>query len=110
VLEADGHAPLPHNLTPHSLRRPYIRLRLAVGDDIAVIARDAGHTDPRVTLAIYTSVVDDDPVQASASGPSCRAANGHKCAQRRISMPPRNRITAGCAAKSPHQQGFPEWA
>jgi integrase len=44
-LEAAGLAPTPEGLTPHSLRHTYISLRVAIGDDPATIAQDAGHAD-----------------------------------------------------------------
>ena len=54
ALEAQGLAPLPERLTLHSLRHTYISLRIALGDDIAAIAEDAGHADVGVTFRIYT--------------------------------------------------------
>ena len=56
-LEADGFAPLPERLSPHSLRHTYISLRVALGDDPATIAQDAGHADTAVTPRIYTHVM-----------------------------------------------------
>ncbi len=57
TLIADGAAPLPVNLTQHSLRHTYISLRVALGDDLAAISRDAGHADINVTFRIYTHVM-----------------------------------------------------
>jgi integrase len=56
-LEGLGFAPLPERLTQHSLRHTYISLRVALGDDPATIARDAGHADMGVTFRIYTHVM-----------------------------------------------------
>jgi len=50
-------APITEGLTPHSLRHTYISLRVALGDDPAVISQDAGHADMAVTLRIYTHVM-----------------------------------------------------
>ena len=59
-LEAAGLAPTPEGLTPHSLRHTYISLRVAIGDDPATIAQDAGHADMGVTFRIYTHVMRYD--------------------------------------------------
>jgi integrase len=47
----------PDRLTPHSLRRTFISLVLAAGDDPAHVMRQVGHTDPKVTLGIYARVM-----------------------------------------------------
>ena len=56
-LLAGELAPLPERLTQHSLRHTYISLRVALGDDLAAISRDAGHADINVTFRIYTHVM-----------------------------------------------------
>jgi len=56
-LEEGGLAPITEGLTPHSLRHTYISLRVALGDDPAVISQDAGHADMAVTFRIYTHVM-----------------------------------------------------
>jgi integrase len=56
LLQADL-APLPERLTQHSLRHTHISLRVALGDDPATIAHDAGHADMSVTFRIYTHVM-----------------------------------------------------
>src|SRR3954468_17700089 len=53
--------PIPERLTMHSLRHTYISLRVALGDDAAVIAQDAGHADMSVTFRIYTHVMRLQP-------------------------------------------------
>src|SRR3954468_3392993 len=72
-LEEAGLAPTPEGLTPHSLRHTYISLRVAIGDDPATIAQDAGHADMAVTFRIYTHVMrlqegDRDRLQALVEG------------------------------------------
>ncbi len=52
-----GLGPLPHGLTPHSLRRTFISLLLAAGDDPPYVMRQVGHSDPKVTLGIYAQVM-----------------------------------------------------
>lgn len=52
-----GLAPLPEGLTPHSLRRTFISLLLALGEDVPYVMAQAGHTDPKVTLSIYAQVM-----------------------------------------------------
>jgi integrase len=56
-LEEHGLAPLPDGLTPHSLRRTFISLLLAIGEDVPYVMRQVGHSDPKVTLAIYAQVM-----------------------------------------------------
>ena len=49
--------PLPDGLTPHSLRRTFISLLLATGDEVPHVMRQVGHTDPKVTLSIYAQAM-----------------------------------------------------
>ena len=56
-LAARDAAPLPEGLTPHSLRRTFISLLLAVGEEVPYVMRQVGHTDPKVTLSIYAQVM-----------------------------------------------------
>jgi integrase len=56
-LGARGLAPLPEGLTPHSLRRTFISLLLAIGEDVPYVMSQVGHSDPKVTLAIYAQVM-----------------------------------------------------
>jgi integrase len=44
-------------LTPHGLRRTFISLLLAAGADVPYVMAQAGHTDPKMTLGIYASVI-----------------------------------------------------
>jgi integrase len=50
-------APLPEGLTPHSLRRTFISLLLAIGEEVPYVMRQVGHSDPKVTLSIYAHVM-----------------------------------------------------
>jgi hypothetical protein len=52
-----GLGPLPDALTPHSLRRTFISLLLAAGEDPPYVMRQVGHGDPKVTLGIYAQVM-----------------------------------------------------
>ena len=56
-LAERGVAPLPEGLTPHSLRRTFISLLLALGEEVPYVMRQVGHTDPKVTLSIYAQVM-----------------------------------------------------
>ena len=44
-------------LTPHSLRRTFISLLLALGEEVPYVMRQVGHTDPKVTLSIYAQIM-----------------------------------------------------
>ncbi len=52
-----GLSPLPEGLTPHSLRRTFISLLLAIGEDVPYVMAQVGHADPKVTLSIYAQVM-----------------------------------------------------
>ena len=52
-----GRNPLPEGLTPHSLRRTFISVLLALGEDVPYVMRQVGHSDPKVTLSIYAQVM-----------------------------------------------------
>jgi integrase len=56
-LAERGATPLPEGLTPHSLRRTFISLLLALGEEVPYVMRQVGHTDPKVTLSIYAQVM-----------------------------------------------------
>ena len=49
--------PLPEGLTPHSMRRTFISLVLAIGEDVPYVMGQVGHADPKVTLSIYAQVM-----------------------------------------------------
>jgi integrase len=51
-----GLPPLGH-ITPHALRRTNTSLLAAAGADPAWIMEQVGHTDPKLTLRIYTQVM-----------------------------------------------------
>jgi integrase len=56
-LAKQGANALPKGLTPHSLRRTYISLLLALGEEVPYVMRQVGHADPKVTLSIYAQVM-----------------------------------------------------
>lgn len=51
---AEGQAPLPSRITPHTFRRTYITLSLQAGKDLVFVQTQAGHADWKTTLDIYT--------------------------------------------------------
>jgi integrase len=61
ALARDDRPELPQPLTPHSLRRMFISVLLALGKPVPYVMRQAGHTDPKVTLSIYAQVMDYAP-------------------------------------------------
>ena len=52
-LEEDGIDPLAKRLTPHSRRRMFAPILVALGEDPAYVIGQLGHTDPKLTLRIY---------------------------------------------------------
>lgn len=51
---------LPHGVTIHSLRHTYAYLLKSKGVHVTTAQRLLGHSDPKVTLAIYTQVLDNE--------------------------------------------------
>jgi hypothetical protein len=58
LLAKDGLSALPERLTPHSLRRTFASLLIALGKDPAYVMRQMGHTSPTMTLGLYAQVMD----------------------------------------------------
>lgn len=58
TLAQRGAAPLPDGLTPHSLRRTFASILVALGRDPAVVMRQMGHTTPGMTLGVYAAAMD----------------------------------------------------
>lgn len=56
-LGARDASPLPEGLTPRSLRRTFISLLLALGEEVPYVMRQVGDADPKVTLSIYAQVM-----------------------------------------------------
>ena len=50
----------PHGITIHSLRHSYAYLLKSKGVHVTTAQRLLGHSDPKVTLAIYTQVLDNE--------------------------------------------------
>ena len=51
---------LPFGVTIHSLRHTYAYLLKSKGVHVTTAQRLLGHSDPKVTLAIYTQVLDNE--------------------------------------------------
>ncbi len=56
-LEAIGGAPMPEGLTLHGLRRTFCSILVALGKDPAYVMAQMGHTDPAITIGIYSKVM-----------------------------------------------------
>jgi integrase len=52
-LIAQGAGELPERLTPHSLRRTFASLLVALGRDPRVVMGQLGHTDSNMTMRVY---------------------------------------------------------
>jgi integrase len=50
----------PHGVTIHSLRHTYAYLLKSQGVHVSTAQKLLGHSDPRVTLAVYTAVLDTE--------------------------------------------------
>lgn len=51
---------LPYGVTIHSLSHTYAYLLKSKGVHVTTAQRFLGHSDPKVTLAIYTQVLDNE--------------------------------------------------
>jgi integrase len=60
-LAKEGKPLIPDGTTFHSLRRTYAALRAELGEHPAVTAAQMGHSDPRMTLRVYTDVTGMRP-------------------------------------------------
>jgi integrase len=74
----DDLAPLPEGLTPHSLRRTFCSLLLAIGVPPQVVMEQMGHTDPKLTLKVYAQVMrrsdhERERLDALVNGEDCAA-------------------------------------
>ena len=65
----------PHGITIHSLRHTYAYLLKSKGVHVTTAQRLLGHSDPKVTLAIYTQVLD---TEIDDTGELLKAFIGHE--------------------------------
>ena len=65
-LTKAGRQPLPANLTPHDLRRTFVSLLFAIGEDLPYVMDQVGHADSRMTTGVYMKVMRRDPGQKAA--------------------------------------------
>jgi len=56
----------PHGITIHSLRHTYAYILKRQGIHVTTAQRLLGHSDPKVTLAVYTQVLDNEIDEAGA--------------------------------------------
>jgi integrase len=57
LREERGLPPLPPGVTVHTLRRTYVSLMLAAGADLRWVQGQVGHEDAKMTLEVYTQVL-----------------------------------------------------
>jgi len=65
----------PHGITIHSLRHSYAYLLKTQGVHVTTAQKLLGHSDPKVTLAVYTQVLDSE---IDDTGALLRAFIGNK--------------------------------
>lgn len=98
LRRAQGHTPIAGPITPHTFRRTFVALRLASGEDVKSVQRQAGHEDARTTLDIYGEVMEselgDTPEQVellcaytAASSPPARRPPRPGAAERPVAAP-----------------------
>jgi len=59
-LATAGLPPLPHRITPHSLRRTFASVLYALGEDPGVVMDEMGHNDPGLALRVYRQAMRRD--------------------------------------------------
>ena len=57
ALVTRGRDRLPERLTPHSLRRTFASVLVALGEDPAYVMAQMGHTDAKFTLSVYAKAM-----------------------------------------------------
>ena len=63
---------MPKKLTPHSLRRTFASVLVALGEDPAYVMAQLGHTDASFTLSVYAR----DAAQRRGQGCAPRPRRG----------------------------------
>jgi len=58
ALEEAGRPPLPDRVTPHSLRRTFASILIALGEDPLYAARQMGHSTPHLTMTVYARMME----------------------------------------------------
>jgi integrase len=61
LLIARGQQPLAPGITAHKLRHTFASILIACGEDPAHVMRQLGHTDPHLTLRVYTHEMSRRP-------------------------------------------------
>lgn len=56
-LRETGEEPFPEGITPHSLRRTFASILVALGKDPAYAMAQMGHTTPGFTLSVYAAAM-----------------------------------------------------
>jgi len=74
LCEELGLQPLALGITPHKLRHTYASILVAIGKDRTYVMQQLGHTDPALTLRVYTHVMrrreeERDALKALVEGP-----------------------------------------
>jgi integrase len=54
LREAEGLAPMPARITPHTFRRTFVTLCFQAGKDLPFVQSQVGHSNWQTTLEIYT--------------------------------------------------------
>jgi integrase len=57
TLREAGEEPFPEGITPHSLRRTFASILVALGKDPAYAMAQMGHTTPGFTLSVYAAAM-----------------------------------------------------
>ncbi|MFM8519970.1 MAG: tyrosine-type recombinase/integrase [Solirubrobacterales bacterium] len=59
-LAEDGGLWPDKRITPHSMRRTFMRLMLAIGVEVPLVMAEVGHEKPATTLTVYANVMRSD--------------------------------------------------
>ena len=109
-LAEAGRNPLPEGLTPHSLRRTFISVLLALGEDVPYVMRQVGHSDPKVTLSIYAQVMFRGEGEAERLRALVEGSNWANNGTSAVIRPPRAILKLPPRIKNPRLAGLRGWA
>ncbi len=99
--------PLPEALTPHSLRHTFASLLFEAGATVPYVMAQLGHSDPKVTLTIYSHVLERKRDHGERLDALVRGAEWAQTGTNPLSeLPASEPATASEQEKTPPERGF----
>lgn len=100
ALREAGDEPFPEGITPHSLRRTFASILVALGKDPSYVMNQMGHATPDFTLGVYAGMMkaseeDRERLRRLVEGLPLDDEEGDDRAARRRPDPPLRGVIAG---------------